>query len=410
MPKLGKRTTRDGRHALKPGEVERPNGTFQYRWRENGRYYTVSSPTLQGLREKAREATRNSLDGLKAGHERDTLNDWYEKWRKTKTLRTTTLSNYMYNYERHVMPRLGKQKIKDIKFHTVVTFYKYLSEQYVSEQTHRHLSISTVDSIHNVLGQIFQLAVRADVIRTNPTNGAMRDLKLQSARTKKHALTPDEQARLWSVIRGTRWEAMFGIALLTGMRCGELCGLTWNDIDYETGRIHIRRTLSYKKNQLTGVMEWLATDPKTAAGIRDIPLTPEIRRLLELHKQIGIPCTQTVNGITGFIFGSRNGGGCCYQGITNRALHRIIDAANKDPKALKLPSFSTHTLRHTFVTNCARACIPLETVMALVGHADMSTTVEIYTDVQPDMKEKAARMLADYIAAHGLDAIAADDD
>lgn len=392
LPKIGRRTTADGRKALKPGEYQRPNGGYQYKWREAGGYKSISAPTLEELREKEKAVMRDRLDGIKGGHTADTLNDWFARWKETKSIRDTTAGNYLYMYNHYISGGFGKRKIRDIKFHDVVSLYKSLGSR---------LATSTIDSIHNVLGQVFQVAVRADVIRSNPTAGAMREIKRATPKKKKPALTPEEQDRFLEVIRGTRWEAMFGIAIRTGLRCGELCALTWDDIDTEQRLIHIRRTILYKPDRLgDGHMRWYLNPPKTYTGIRDIPLTAELARLFELQRQIGFRCTQEIDGVSGFVFGSRNGGGCCYQNITNRAITRIIKRANEDKTALPLPDFTTHTLRHTYITNCARAGVPLQTVMAMVGHADMRTTVEIYTDIQPDMKEAAARMLDAYTAEH----------
>lgn len=110
-----------------------------------------------------------------------------------------------------------------------------------------------------------------------------------------------------------------------------------------------------------------------------------------------MPCTVTIDGVTDFVLTTRFGG-VQNQGTINKALHRIVRTANSDPDAVLLPMFSAHILRHTYCTNMIRGGAELTAVSELMGHRDISTTADIYNDVQRDQKEEAARRGEAYAA------------
>ena len=117
----------------------------------------------------------------------DFLNTTFDRYMSTKhDLRATTRSNYIYMYDRFVRETFGKKKIADIKFSDVLQFYLYLLDE-------GDLSISTLDSIHTLLHPTFQLAVRDEIIRNNPSDGVMKEVSKGKTRGIRHALTLEQQ-------------------------------------------------------------------------------------------------------------------------------------------------------------------------------------------------------------------------
>ena len=151
-----------------------------------GRRRTIYDKDLAKLREKEDNLKRDQLDGLDvyvAG--RATLNDLFDRYISMKhDLRNTTRTNYIYMYDRFVRDTFGLKKIADIKYSDIKWFYQQLLEE-------RGIQANTLDTIHTVLHPAFQLAVRDNVIRKNPTDGVMAEIKKRYGKNKgiRHALT-----------------------------------------------------------------------------------------------------------------------------------------------------------------------------------------------------------------------------
>lgn len=380
--------TRDGRYVLRPGEYERTKKRgFEYKYRDEfGHQHTLGAMTLQELREKEKTIVKDKIDGVRTSVQQDTLNRYYQLWKAgVSTLKSTTYSNYIWMYETFLSQNLGKMKVKDIKESDIATFYKDLLK--------RGLAVSTLDSIQTVLHQVLNVAFKDDVIRRNPSDEALKKIKRANPPEKKKALTPEELVRFRSVIAGSVWYPVFEVMSWTGMRVGEVTGLTWDDIDRKEGVIHVRRTLTYYKDAEDGHMVRAINSTKTPASFRDLPLNDHILKALDFQKENCPECTEVVDGMSGFIFGTRFHG-CQHQGVLNKALRRIIKDANAEKTAdVLIPYFSCHTLRRTYATNLCRAGVNIAVVMKLMGHNDVETTLSVYTDVQHDMTARGDAQL-----------------
>lgn len=387
------RKTKDGRYVLRPGEYERKEKKgFDYVWRDKyGHQHKIGALTLQELRQREREIQRDELDGLHTSRQRNTLNDFYDLWKTQKRgLKQNTYSNYVWMYETFVSQTLGKKRIMDIKESDVVAFYNDLYD--------KGIAVNTLDNIQTVLHQVFHVAVKDDAIRRNVSDGALRELKSANPREKKKALTPEELERFREVIADSVWYPVFTVMSWTGMRVGEVAGLTWDDIDYKSGIIHVQRTLVYYKDQESGKMERRLNTTKTPASFRELPLNEHIIKALQYQKEKCLPCTAEIDGVSGFVFSTRFKDTQSQQTL-NRAIKRIVHDANSEKDAaVLLPDFSCHTLRHTYATNLARAGVNQAITMYLMGHTDISTTVEVYTDVQKDMAARGDEQLRAWLS------------
>lgn len=397
MPKKETRYTEDGRHVLRPGEYQRSDKKgYQYKlWNPHTRrFVTCSAQTLTELREKEKQLQRDVLDGVSSVKGKDTLDAYYAIWAQNKRIKQNVLSNYKYMYQKFIQSALGSKKLKDIKYTTVQSFYLDLLDT-------GKVAINTLEVVHNVLHQILDQAVRDDVIRRNVSDGILPDLKQRYPKPKKRrALTRDEQDRFVEVLNtdvNRSWMPTFMTMLRTGLRVGELTGLTWNDVDFAAGLLHIRRTLVYYKDTDSGECRFVINSTKTVTSARDLPLTDELREYFQIQRNEGAKCRQTVDGVTDFVFANRYGD-VQHQGTLNKALRRIIRDANLDQDAIALPAFSCHHLRHTYCTNLIMAGVELTAASALMGHRDIQTTANIYNDVQREQKELAAQQVSTYLA------------
>lgn len=393
---------------LKENETQRPDGTYSYRWRTaNGKRNAVYGRTLEELREKEQKVLRDKSDGIKTNAQNVTLNDIFDLWVNIKRgLKDNTFQNYIYMYEQFVRDYLGTVKITKLKRSDIRRFYNYLIDE-------RGLKVSSVDNIHTVLHQVIALAVEDEYLRTNVSDNALKELK-QSRNLyteKKRSLTTQEQKIFLDYLKKNpmyqHWYPIFSLMLGTGLRVGEATGLRWEDVDFENNIISINHTLVYYNHNKGGCYFGINT-PKTRAGERTIPMIDSVREALlqEKENQImqGIECKVTVDGFTNFIFINRFGN-VQHQGTLNKALRRIIrdcnqdilDNANNSQTEVLLPRFSCHILRHTFTTRLCESGINIKVIQSVLGHADISTTLDIYADVTKDLKNAEMISFNDFI-------------
>ena len=166
-----RRKDKKGR-VLKEGEYQRPNGSYEYKWRDNrGTRRSVYAETLEKLREKELDVLRDTIIGISIDNKKITINDLYNRWKKLKKgLKDNTFSNYKYSYEQFVEPEFGKIKLTDLKRTDVRAFYNYLADEL-------HIKVNSIDCIHTVLHQVLELAVEDDYLRYNPSDNALKELK-----------------------------------------------------------------------------------------------------------------------------------------------------------------------------------------------------------------------------------------
>ncbi len=391
----------DKNRVLKEGEHQRPNGTYEYKWRDKrGSRHSVYAKTLSELREKEIEVLRDVLDGIREDGASLTINDLYYKWEQIKRgLKDNTFQNYRYMYKQFVEPEFGKAKITDLKRSDVRAFYNYLSDQ-------RELKASTIDAVHTVLHQVIGLGVDDNYIRYNPSDNALKELKRAKGNDseKRRALTIAQQELLESFLRKNgphhRWYPIFIVMLWTGLRVGEATGLRWEDIDMENGTIDINHTLVYYSHShgRKGSCYFSINTPKTEAGKRIVPMLPIVKEAFSIEKQyqdeVGITCQSVVDGYTDFVFLNRFG---CVQhyGTLNKAIQRIIrdcnfevlDSREGNENLVLLPNFSNHSLRHTFTTRMCEAGVNMKAMQDILGHADAETTMDIYAEATKDLKQ-----------------------
>ena len=398
------------RIVLKKGEYQRTNGTYAYRWTDGkGKRHEVYARDLDDLRAKEKEIDADTNEGIKVEARYVIINEMYDLWVQLKRgIKDNTFENYKYMYNTFVRPSFGKKRIQTLKKSDVKFFYNYLADQ-------RCLQASTIDSIHNVLHQVLDMAVDDKYIRSNPSDKALKELKQSHAfkTEKRRALTIAEQELFLNYLRNnetySHWYPIFAVMLGTGMRVGEITGLRWCDIDLDNGVIDINHTLVYychrHEVELNGCYFNVNT-PKTKASNRKIPMIESVKEAFLMEKanqeKTGIKCSAVIDGYSDFIFVNRNGK-TQHQGTLNKAIRRIIRDCNdevllNDENAtVLLPHFSCHSLRHTFSTRMCEAGINVKVIQDTLGHQDISTTMNIYTDATKEMKKQEFESLDNYL-------------
>ena len=328
--------------------------------RYNGKKYEATGKTELEAMTKLAEKLAAAKRGEELISGSMTVNAWYAQWKATYKdpagLTQKSLGMYDEKYNGYIKPMIGHMKLRDVKD---IHLQRILNGQAGRSQSH-------VEKLRRVLREMFSRARKSRLIPYNPAE----DLTLPAAEKGTHrSLTDTERAALLKVAE-THHAGLYILTLLyTGMRPGEAAALNWADVDFAHNEIHVHAALESGTGHIKG--------PKTRAGVRDIPIhSALLPRLLAAQGEPFAP-----------VFTSREGhrlnSNSQYRlwSTFKRAMDIELGAKlkrNKIEESKIAEDLTPYCLRHTFATDCARAGVPLETVRWLLGHADISTTANIY--------------------------------
>lgn len=386
-------------YVLRTGETCRADGRYCYSYtdRHKVRRY-VYAKSLQELRAKEKELLVKYEQGLDAfSAKKITLNDCFDRYISQKyNLKETTKANYIYMYNRFVRDTFGKKKIAQIRYSDVKEFYFSILQEGVKA--------NTLENVHTVVHPSLQLAVRDGLIVNNPSDSAMTEIKRSKLwdAPKRRALTIPQQKAFMNYLESDKdyegWLPVITILLGTGMRIGECLGLRWEDLDFENRLISVNHTITERPDSKRVYRKRIET-PKTDAGTRTIPMIQEVFDAFlseyEIQKCLGF-CEAEIDGYSGFVFSTATH--TVYSATAvNNAIHRAVkayneketvDAKKEGREALILPDFSAHHLRHTFCTRLCENETNLKVIMDIMGHADISTTMDIYAECTNEKKNQ----------------------
>lgn len=373
-----------------------------------GKRRAVYNSDLVALRAIEDEIKMDLHDGINLYEaEQMTVNDLFDRYLAVKVnLRRTTKQNYMAMYNRHVRYGFGKNRIKSLKYSDVKKFYIKLVEE-------DGIKPRTVGTINCCLHPAFNMAVKEDLIRKNPVEGVYSEIleHPENVVNERRALTRAQQKAFLDYMDDhpifDHWWPVFQIFLGTGMRCGELIGLRWEDIDMDAKTISVNHSLvRVKKSKNDPAKRVGVSQTKTKAGNRMIPMLDRVQEAFEriYEEQLITGFNETViEGMDGFIFKNAEGDVLCDQNI-NAAIKRITEMYNveEELKAAKerrepelLPHFSCHNLRHTFATRLCENETNLKVIQSVMGHANIRTTMNIYAEANEDVVKESFEALSE---------------
>ena len=396
MGKDNKRRDSKGR-ILRTGEQQRQDGKFMYayRGRDNKMHYVYSwklEPTdklpagkreCRSLRELEKEIEK-SLNEELAYHGGDvTVLELVERYIATKTgVRHNTIAGYKTVVNILKKEEFGSRRIDLVKPSDAKLWL-------IKLQSEDKRSYSSIHSIRGVVRPAFRMAVEDDLIRKNPFDWELATVLINDS-VSREAVTPRQERLFLDFIKGDKhysqyYEGMY-ILFKTGMRISEFCGLTLSDVDMKGRKIHIDKQL-----QRTREGNYIITDTKTTYGERYLPMTDGVyqcfQKLIKKRKKQKVD--PMIDGKAGFLVLDKNG-------MPYLALHwekRFEYALGKYNRTYReeLPKITPHVCRHTYCSNMAKSGVNAKTLQYLMGHADIATTLNVYTHLGYDDVEKEVR-------------------
>ena len=366
---------------LKNGETERKDGRYMYRYTDSktGQRKTIYARDLPELREKEKSVLSDVENNIRTGGNVKslTVNDLFRHYLEIKEISDSTKVNYRSTWKNNVENSIGQYKVVRVLPSDVKKLYSGLSQ--------KGLAKSSIKRVHNLLHPVLEMAVDDDIIRKNPAKSVWSDYGREPE--EKKALTLGQQKQLMEFVKSDDmykcYHPMLTIMLGTGVRCGELVGLTWDDVDMERKEIHIRRTLVYK-DYGDGLRLHIST-PKTKSGMRTIPMTDSVHNAFTEQKERNTMLGKDrnvfeVEGLQGFVFITRNGRPLLMCSV-NKVLSNIVKAINAQGQEEPYPSISAHTMRHTFCTRMAENGMDIKVLQYLMGHANINITMQVYNHI-----------------------------
>ena len=314
-----------------------------------------------------------------------TVTEWFEFWIShiVGDLAPNTKRNYREQYEYNVKPVIGKMRLTDAKpMHCKMVFNR-MEASYASS------------TIRQAYGTMFRAAVMNDMIQKHPMDG-VRFTKPVRATDDIKFLTRDEQRVFLETAKRSRNYNQYALILETGLRTGEMIGLTWDAIDFQNRTLTVNKTLEYRHKQHF----WRAGPPKTQHSYRTIPLTdrayeilkgiwdsrperkesPTLDKTLEyIDRRTGVSSQLVMRNL---VFINWRTGEPAKNSSYDTHLYKLCDEAG-------IEKFCMHALRHTYATRAIESGMQPKVLQKLLGHASIKTTMDRYVHVTNDSMSKA---------------------
>lgn len=363
---------------LKNGESQRKNGSYMYRYSDaNGTRHTVYAPDLKTLREKEEKIQKDIINNIDLSKDKITVSAYFKSYLdQKKNIKSTTRSNYEVIFLYLKKYGLGEMPIKNVKITNAKNF--------VIDIFKNGASFSTVQNVKGHMKSLFDLACEEDIIYKNPFTFTLSKV-IPYEKHKKEALTSTQIDALLDYVHSNtcykKHEDEIKILLYTGLRIGELYGLTFDDVDFEHKWISVNHQLVFYRKYDGGFIQEVHK-PKTESGVRYVPMSDEVVQCFKnvIAARVHLDKEPVIDGYTNFIFITKNGVKSKYN--LGPALTRIMKTYNekfqdKEP----LPNLTPHIFRHTFCTELINKGMNLKSVQYVMGHASIETTLNIYTHV-----------------------------
>lgn len=310
-----------------------------------------------------------------------TVGNWFDIWLKeyTGSIKPLTLKSYTVAINNHIKPSLGAIKLSSLGTHSIQAFYNKLlngSEEIAG------LSPKTIKNVHGVVHKALQQACEINYLNANPSNAC------KLPRVEKTKIKPMEETEISNfikAIKGHQFENLYLFTLFTGMRQGEVLGLTWDSVDLQNGTILIYQQLQ----RIDGVYKFVSLKNDKS---RNITLPPFIIKLLQEHKAMQNQWRLLAGSSwdnSNHVFSNQLGGHLAHVTVSTN-YKKIV-------KSIGLPDARFHDLRHSYAVAALQSGDDIKTVQENLGHHTASFTLDVYGHVSDRMKIDSANRMENFI-------------
>ncbi len=368
---------------------KRGNGEGSIYRRKDGRWvgqytvYTAQGPKYRYIYGKTRAMVAEKLTKAMASRDSGlvfdagnlTVGDYLDNWLRDSvggTVRDRTFERHEQIVRLHIKPTLGRLKLNALAPAHVQGLYR--------DRLDSGLAPATVQKIHVVLHKALSQAMMWSLVPRNATEA------VTAPRPTQKEIRPLDRKQVKALLEAAcedRLEALYVLAVTTGMRQGELLGLKWEDVDLAHGTIRVRRTLTRKGGHL------LLGEPKTRKSRRTIQLAGRALGALKVHCKAQLEERMAHVGLWedhGLVFATQAGTLINPSNLTKRSFKPLLEKAG-------LPRVRFHDLRHTAATLLLMQSVHPKYVQELLGHSTIAITLDTYSHVLPSMGDHTAKAM-----------------
>ncbi len=372
---------------MKGGVRERSKGKYSYYFKYKDEYGKWKTKEKGGFTSKkeAQSALRKAItdfeeEGFVANKTTYTLNQFIEYWFENVAsikLKPTTLITYRSIIKNHIVNDIGHLRLDAVTPEILQKFF--------SEKTREH-SDSTVVSIKKILNPTFKFAMKQKTIKYNPMT-SIEGIASSVKNPNKQFLSLEEIKNILQFISNTPYYLPTLIAVNTGLRRGEILGLTWNDIDFDEGIIDVNKQLIYTHEGLT------FGTTKTKTSTRKIRITPTFANELKIAKEQFDKRKEYYSEH----FYQECDFVCCHE--DGRPLHpyTLTSFFSRNSKRMNI-DFTFHMLRHAHASFLLEADVNVKVIQERLGHSEIKTTLDIYSHVSENLESESINKLEKYFA------------
>lgn len=368
---------------------KRPDGRWEARFTKG--FDPATGKQLQGsvygktqkeVREKLATIIQKLDEGTYTEPTKETISEWIDTWLDTYvqySVKAYTLDAYRSTCKNYIKPALGKLRLSELKVPQIQKFYNNLLVEH-------HLSAKSVRNIHGILHRALGQALKLGMISVNPTD--LCDLP----KTRRKEFKPMEQeeiTRFLGAIEGHRFELLYQVTIFTGMRQGEVMGLTWDCIDFEHNTIYVNKQL--QKTKKSGGTYTLV--PTKNSRNRMITAAPSVMSLLKKQRarqaEMRLLAGSEWKNPWNLVFTNEMGG--------NLAHFTVYSNFKRLVRSVGLGEERFHDLRHSYAVASLESGDDIKTVQANLGHATASFTLDVYGHVSQKMRQQSADRMEQFI-------------
>ena len=349
---------------------------------------SVTGKSQKEVAQKLKELTAALDAGTYIAPNKMTVAQWLDTWQAEylANVKPSTVSSYEATIRNHLKPGIGAIRLDTLTTHDIQEFYNSLRSP---AEKRKALSSKTIKNIHGILHHALQQAMLNNYIRTNPANACVLP---KVSKKKVKPMNEHQIADFLKAIKGHKYENMFLVALFTGIREGEVCGLQWECVDFDNGTILIDKQLQSLRGKVRGDREKYALIPTKNGKERTITVAPFVMDLLWKTKR-----AQDAN---------RKDFGSDFQEndlvftdeisnrVTPQALYRAFKIVVTE---LGMKDVRFHDLRHSYAVVSLKSGDDVKTVQENLGHATSAFTLDTYGHVTEKMKKDSADRMQTFI-------------
>lgn len=345
---------------------------------ENGKRKVVYASTQKEAIRKRNALIREQEQGRIVTQPNQTVAQYLDYWLSIykQSVRPRSYERYEQIIRLHLVPVIGKIRLDKLLPQHVQSLYRQKQEE--------GLSTNTILVIHGMLHRALKSAVKWGLVSQNVCDSVEVPRK---TRYQIHPLSLEQTQKFLDTVRGHKNEALFVLAVATGMRRGELAGLKWQDVDLDKKELHIRRSLVRVPTKMGG--GYVEAEPKTEESRRSILFPDFAAEALKAHYKR----QQEIKNQAGDFWQERDYVFCTPLGEHIDPGHDILEEFKKLLKRAGLPDVRFHDLRHGAATTLLGMGIHPKIVQERLGHHDIGTTMDIYSHVLPTMQEGVMKQL-----------------